>query len=84
MVIKRPEDGAAAITVKPPGSVPVPPGAVTETSHGPAVAAESMVMLAVIWVPPLSTVKLLALIPSPKLTAVAPSRLVPLMVTVRL
>ena len=41
-------------------------------------------MLAVIGVPPLSTVKLFALIPPPKPTAVAPSRLAPLMVTVRL
>jgi len=39
-----------AVTVKPPVSVPVPPGVVTETSLAPVAAAPAMVMLAVIWV----------------------------------
>ena len=63
--------GGAALTVKPPVLVAVPPGVVTETSLTPVVAEPEIVMLAVIWVE-LSTVKLLAVMPEPKLTDVAP------------
>ena len=70
----------ATTTVKPPASVPVPPGVVTETSLDPGVAVALIEMLAVICVA-LTTVKELTVIPSPKLTAVAPVRLVPPMVT---
>jgi len=62
--------GGAALTVKPPVLVAVPPGVVTETSFVPVVAEPLMVMLAVIWVE-LSTVKLFTVIPEPKLTAEA-------------
>ena len=63
--------GGAALTVKPPVLVPVPPGAVTETSLAPVVVEPLMVMLAVICVE-LFTVKLFTVIPEPKVTEVAP------------
>ena len=64
--------GAPAwVTAKALVSVVVPPGAVTETSLGPRVAAGSIVILAVIWVAE-STVKLLTVMSAPKLTTVAP------------
>ena len=65
--------GGAALTVKPPVLVAVPPGVVTETSLAPVVAEPEMVILAVICVA-LSTVKLLTVMPEPKLTEVAPVR----------
>ena len=61
----------------------VPPGVVTETSLVPGVALQLMAILAVIRVS-LFTVKLLTVIPEPKVTAEAPVRLVPVMVTLRL
>ena len=69
-------------TVKPPVSMAVPPGVVTEIFLTPTVAAVSTVMLTVIWLV-LLTMKLLTVIPEPKLTAVAPLKLVPVMVTSR-
>jgi len=63
--------GGAALTVKPPVLVAVPPGVVTETSLAPVVAEPLMVMLPVIWVA-LSKVKLFTVMPEPKLTEVAP------------
>jgi hypothetical protein len=57
--------------VKPFVLVPVPPGVVTETSLGPGVAEPLMEMLAVIFVG-LLKVKLLTVMPEPKLTDVAP------------
>jgi len=65
--------GSVALTVKPPVLVAVPPGVVTETSLAPVAAEPLMVMLAVIWVE-LSTVKVLTVMPEPKLTEVAPVR----------
>ena len=65
--------GGAALTVKPPVLVAVPPGVVTETSLAPVVAEPLMVILAVICVG-LSTLKELTVIPEPKLTDVAPVR----------
>ena len=65
--------GGAAFTVNPPDLVAVPPGVVTDTSLDPVVAAPLIVMLAVICVA-LSTVKLLTVMPEPKLTEVAPIR----------
>jgi len=65
--------GGAAFTVKPPVLVAVPPGVVTDTSLVPVVAEPEMEILAVIWVA-LSTVKLLTVMPEPKLTDVAPLR----------
>ncbi|MBT9142799.1 MAG: hypothetical protein DDT29_01195 [Dehalococcoidia bacterium] len=72
--------GGGAVTVKPPGNVPVPTGVVTETSLVSRAASGSIVILAVIWVA-LPTVNLLTVIPAPKPTAVAPVKLVPVMVT---
>ena len=63
--------GGAAFTVNPSVLVAVPPGVVTETSLAPVVAEPLMLMLPVICVE-LSTVKLLTVIPEPKLTDVAP------------
>ena len=71
--------GGACVTVKPPARVSVPPGVVTKISLVPVVVAAAIVMLAVIWVE-LSTVKLLTVMPDPKLTVV-PVKLVPVMVT---
>ena len=67
-------------TVNALGLAAVPPGVVTETSLAPRVAEPSMLMLAVIWVA-LSTVKV-HVMPEPNVTAVAPVRYVPVMVTV--
>ena len=69
-----------SVTVKPPLSVPVPPEVVTEIFLEPVVAWSAMVMLTVIWVG-LSTVKLLTVIPEPKLTALTAVKLVPETVT---
>ncbi len=60
-------------------SVVVPAGVVTETSLVPGVASEAIVMLAVIWIE-LSTVKLLTVIPEPKLTTLAPANWWPVIV----
>ena len=68
------------MTVKPLVRVPVPAALVTEIFLVPTVAEPPTEMLAVIWVP-LFTVKLLTVIPEPKLTVVTPKRLVPVMVT---
>ncbi len=57
--------------VKAPVLVAVPPRVVTDTSLTPVVAEPLMVMLAVIRVA-LSTLKLLTVIPEPKLTEVVP------------
>jgi len=65
--------GEAWLTVKPPVLVAVPPGVVTDKSLAPVVAEPDMEILAVIWVE-LFTVKLLTVIPEPKLTEVAPVR----------
>ncbi len=62
--------GEGTVRVKPPYSLPVPAEVVTEISLVPVVASAAMSTLAVIWVE-LSTVKLLTVIPEPKLTAVA-------------
>jgi hypothetical protein len=72
---------ATATTVKPPVRVAVPLEVVTETFLAPRVAASAIVILAVIWVA-LSTVKLFTVTPEPKVTAVAPVRYVPVMVTI--
>ena len=72
--------GGAAFTVKPAALVPVPLGVVTETVRAPVEAPEVMVILAVIWVA-LLTVKEFTVTPAPKLTAVAPVRYVPVMIT---
>jgi hypothetical protein len=69
-------------TVKPRFLVVVPPGVVTKTFLVPVLAELAIVMLAVIWVA-LSTVKPFTVIPEPKLTDVAPVKLVPVMVTLR-
>jgi hypothetical protein len=61
--------------------VPVPPGPVTETSLAPNAASAAMHISAVICVS-LLTVKLFTVMPVPKLTAVAPVKLVPVMITV--
>ena len=61
----------AALTVKPPVLVAVPPGVVTETSLTPVAAEPEIEMLAVICVA-LFTVKELTVMPEPKLTEVAP------------
>ena len=55
---------------------PVPPGVVTETLRAPAAAPRVIVMFTLICVS-LFTVKLLTVMPSPKLTAVAPVKLAP-------
>ena len=68
------------VTVKPSVRVWVPPGVVTETSLALKVAAASMVMLAAISVG-LTMVKLLTVIPSPKLTVLPAEKLMPVMVT---
>ncbi len=65
--------GAAWFTVKAPVLVAVPPGVVTATSLVPVVAELLIVMLAVIWVA-LFTMKVLTVMPEPKLTEVAPVR----------
>ena len=75
--------GGAWTTVKPFVRVAVPLGVVTETLLTPGLASGSMVILAVILVE-LFTVRLLTVVPGPKLTAVAPVKYVPLMITVRL
>ena len=72
------ETGVGLVTVKPPVSVAVSPRMITETSLAPVWALSSMVILALIRFG-LSTVKLLVLIPLPKVTALAPMRLVPVM-----
>ena len=53
--------------------VAIPPGVVTDTFREPGVAELDIDMLAVIWVE-LSTLKLLTVMPEPKLTDVAPVR----------
>ena len=58
-------------TVKLAVLVAVPSGVVTEISLSPSIAKLLIVILAVIWLE-LFTVKLLTVIPEPKLTAVAP------------
>jgi len=60
--------------------VPVPPRVVTETVLVPGVASAAIMILAVIWVS-LFTVKLVVVMPDPKLTTVAPVRLVPVIIT---
>jgi len=60
----------------------VPPGIVTETVLYPVFAVALIVMFALICVE-LSTMKLMV-IPAPKLTAVAPVKLVPVIVTLKL
>jgi len=70
------------MTVKPPvrGS-PVAPGMITETSLGPGVALDAMVIVAVIRVA-LTTLNPLAVTPAPlKFTALTPERLLPLTIT---
>jgi hypothetical protein len=57
-----------------------PPGVVTETSLAPTVADPLILILAVIWVM-LLTVKLLTVIPDPKLTDVAPTKPAPVITT---
>ena len=61
----------AWLTVKPVVLVTVPPGIIIETSLVLGVAELPIAILAVIWLG-LSTVKLLTVIPEPKLTEVAP------------
>ena len=68
--------------MNPPVSVPVPPGVVTETSWAPGAASAAMHIFAVICVR-LFTVTLFTVMPVPKLTAVGPAKLVPVMTTVR-
>jgi hypothetical protein len=51
------------------------PGVVTETFSGPLLALSEMLTLAVIYIA-LLTAKLLTVIPEPKLTVVAPVKLV--------
>ena len=60
--------------------VVVPPGVVIEISLVPGMTMSLIVMLAVIWVE-LFTVKLLTVIPAPKLTALTPVKLLPVMIT---
>lgn len=69
-------------TTKAPDRMQVPPGVVTETSLGPVFASLATVISAVICVG-LSLLRLLTVTPSPKLTDVAPERLVPDIVTLR-
>ena len=57
--------------MKPPASVPLPAGVVTNISLVPTAASAAILILAVIRVE-LSTVKRLMVIPEPKLTVVAP------------
>ena len=75
--------GGASSTMKPLIRVPVPPAVLTETFLDPGTAAPLQLMLEVICVA-FFTVKLLTVIPTPKLTAVAPLKLVPVIVTLRL
>ena len=70
------------LTAKPPVLVAVPPGLVTETSLEPSIAELLIAIFAVIWLE-LLTMNLLTVIPEPKLTAVAPVKLVPVMATSR-
>ena len=74
------ENDPDALTVNPLGFVAVPSAPVTDTSLVPKVAAPVIEILAVIWLE-LFTVKLLTVIPEPKLTAVAPLKLLPVMMT---
>jgi hypothetical protein len=67
---------AYLIIVNPFAKVPVSPGVVTETFPGPLLALLEMLMLAVICIA-LLTAKLLTVMPEPKLTVVAPVKLVP-------
>ena len=69
-------------TVNAPVAVAVPAEVVTVTFRGPREAFLLIPIFTSILVE-LITVKLLTVILSPKLTEVAPPRLVPLMVTVR-
>ena len=75
--------GGAGSTVKPLIRVPVPPAVLTETFLDPGTAAPLMLMFEAICVA-FFTVKLLTVIPAPKLTAVAPVKLAPVIVTLRL
>lgn len=65
--------GGARLTVNAPVLVAVPPKVATDTSLVPGVAESIMVILAVIWVE-VFTVKLLTVIPEPKLIDAAPFR----------
>ena len=75
--------GGTCSTVKPLIRVLVPPGALTETFLDPGTAAPLILMVEVICAA-FFTVKLLTVIPAPKLTLVAPVKLVPVIVTFRL
>ena len=70
------------MTTNPLRRLPVPPGVVTDTFLDPVFAVALIVMFALICVE-LFTVKPLTVIPVPKLTAVAPVKLAPVIVTVR-
>ena len=72
--------GTGTVTVKPPGSVVVPPGVLMETILVPSAAVPSIARLAVIWVD-LFTVKLVTVMPAPKSTVVALLRLLPVITT---
>ncbi len=65
--------------MKPPASVPVPPGVVTATATAPAALPGAIGVVALIWVA-LSTTTPVAATP-PNVTAVAPDKVVPVMVT---
>ena len=75
--------GAGGNTVKPAARVSVSMGVVTVTSLVPRVASAPTVMLAVISVE-LVLVNAVTVIPSPKLTSVAPRKEWPVIVTSRL
>src|ERR1700691_236010 len=68
--------GAGALYVNASASVPLPPMVVTATLTGPA---EPAGVMTVTWVAE-STIKLVAAV-APKLTALAPVKLAPVMVT---
>ena len=63
--------GVTWLIVKMLVLVAMPPGVVTETSLAPALAELLIVILALIWLE-LFTVKLLTVVPEPRLTAVTP------------
>ena len=67
------------VTLNPVGSIPLPDWLTTVTNLDPTAAPLAMTIFAMIWVSPL-TVKPVTSMPPPKDTAVAPVKLVPVIV----